>query len=104
MKITVPLLVLCCCFTLVGCKKKDDSSPVAGPTIIGFTPQSGTAGTVVVISGNGFSSTLAENTVKFNSALAVVSEASATQITATVPSAASTGKITVTVGNQTASS
>jgi len=68
-----------------------------GPTISGFSPSSGAAGTSVTISGSNFSSP----TVKFNGTTATVTASSATSITATVPGGATTGKITVEVSGQT---
>jgi hypothetical protein len=58
----------------------------------------------VTISGTNFSVTPANNTVKFNGTTAVVTTSSATQITTTVPDGASTGKITVEVSGNTATS
>jgi len=68
-----------------------------GPTISGFSPSSGAVGSSVTISGSNFSSP----TVKFNGTTATVTASSATSITATVPSGATTGKITVEVAGQT---
>lgn len=80
------------------------ADPPTTPTITGFTPTSGVVGTSVTISGTNFSSTLGSNTVKFNGVTASLSSGSATQLIATVPSGASTGKISVTVGANTATS
>lgn len=63
---------------------------------IEFTPTSGPVGTTVTIWGIGFSSTASQDTVSFNGAHATVTSATATQITATVPSGATTGPIAVT--------
>ena len=66
----------------------------SAPTVTGFNPTFGTAGsTVVVITGTNFCGASA---VRFNNTTAsVVSINSPTQITATVPSGATTGKISV---------
>jgi hypothetical protein len=64
------------------------------PVISGFTPTSGKVGASVAITGSGLSGT---SSVKFNGAAATFTVTSNTAITATVPSAASTGKIAVTV-------
>ena len=74
------------------------------PTIASFTPASGPVGTTVTITGTNFSTTPASNTVMFNGTTATVSASTATSITVTVPSGATTGKITVTVGGNTATS
>ncbi len=65
------------------------------PSIIEFTPNSGTIATSVTIYGTGFSSTPSQNTVKFNGTTATVSSATPTQIVTTVPTGATTGPITV---------
>jgi len=71
------------------------NTPVPAPTITGFTPASGPVGTVVTINGSYFGSA---PTVRFNGiqATTVNVNGTGTQITATVPTGATTGKITVT--------
>lgn len=67
---------------------------VPAPAITSFTPTSGAAGTSVVITGTGFAGTSA---VSFNNHAATsFTLNSATQITATVPPLAGSGKIRVT--------
>jgi len=78
-----------------------DVTPAAGsggPTIGSFSPSSGAVGASVTISGSNFGST---PTVKFNGITATLTASSATSITATVPTGATTGKITVEVTGQT---
>jgi YD repeat-containing protein len=65
------------------------------PSIIEFTPNSGTVGATVTIYGTGFSSTPSQNTVKFNGTTATVTTATPTQIVTSVPAGATTGLITV---------
>lgn len=72
--------------------------------ILNFTPQTGTAGTVVTIQGQNFSTTAASNAASFNGAAATVQSATATTLTASVPATASTGPISVTVAGVTATS
>jgi YD repeat-containing protein len=72
------------------------------PAVLNFTPQQGPVGTTVTIQGQGFSATPSGNTVQFNGTVAIVSTASATTLTATVPAGATTGPISVTVGGVTA--
>lgn len=72
--------------------------------VLQFTPSSGPVGTTVTIYGTGFSATPASNTVKFNGTTATVLTASTTVLTANVPSGATTGSISVTVGANTATS
>ena len=72
--------------------------------IADFTPDTGPIGTAVTIYGVGFSATAASNTVKFNGVTASVSSATTTKLVATVPTGATTGAISVTVGIKTATS
>lgn len=74
------------------------------PTITSFTPTSGLIGATVIITGTNFSTTPANNTVRFNGTLAVVTASTTTSITTTVPPGATTGTITVTVAGNTATS
>ncbi len=77
---------------------------VAAPTITGFTPTTGTAGTPVTITGTNFDSVASKNEVTFNGVTATVTAASTTSLTATVPSGATTGPIAVTTRGGTATS
>ena len=72
--------------------------------IFTFVPTHGQAGTQVTIQGQGFDSNAANDTVSFNGAVATVLSAAATQLVVAVPSGATTGPISVSVGSQTASS
>ncbi len=72
--------------------------------VFAFAPARGAAGITVKIKGQGFSTTASQNTVKFNGTSATVSAATATELTTTVPSGATTGPISVTVGSATAAS
>lgn len=74
------------------------------PHISSFSPTSGAVGTLVTISGDGFSPNIAGNFVEFNGAFAVVESASSTSLTVRVPPTATTGKIQVTVGGYTSQS
>ncbi|MGC1372615.1 MAG: choice-of-anchor tandem repeat GloVer-containing protein [Candidatus Sulfotelmatobacter sp.] len=71
------------------------------PTFGSFSPPSGPVGTLVTISGTGL---LQATKVTFNGSSAAPSVISDTEITATVPSGAATGKITVTTQGGSASS
>lgn len=70
----------------------------AAPTITSFSPTAGNVGTSVTINGTNFNTTPANNTVLFNGTEAVVTASTATILTTTVPTGATTGKISVTVG------
>lgn len=65
-------------------------------SILEFSPNSGPVGTPVTIRGTGFSATPAQNTVSFNGTVAVVSTATPTQLSVTVPASATTGPVAVT--------
>jgi len=72
------------------------------PAITSFSPSSGAVGTQVIITGNNF---IGAAQVAFNGVAAgVFTVNSSTQITATVPTGATTGKITVTTPGGTATS
>jgi hypothetical protein len=71
------------------------------PTLVSFSPPSGAVGTVVTITGTGLAQT---TKVTFNKVSATFTVNSDTQITATVPATATTGKIALTTKGGTASS
>jgi hypothetical protein len=66
------------------------------PTITSFSPTAGAIGSTVVINGGNFFS---PTTVKFNGTTASATITSTTQISATVPTGATTGPIEVTTAN-----
>ena len=71
--------------------------PVPPPTIISLTPTTGAVGSSVVIAGTNFGATKSTSTVTFNGTSASTTAWSATSITATVPTGATTGPVVVTV-------
>jgi len=71
------------------------------PALKNFTPTSGPVGTSVVITGT---SLLKASAVKFGGVVATFTANSDTQVTATVPSGAVTGKISITTPGGTATS
>lgn len=76
-----------------------DFTVTVAPVISSFSPVIGLAGDTIIISGSNFSSTIADNTVKFGgNATASVISANATQIKVKVPAGATTGNISITVG------
>src|SRR4051812_43031066 len=81
---------------------KNDDSPTASPSISGFSPTEGIEGTTVTINGMNFSTGTGENIVKFNGTVANVTAVTATALIVTAPAGATTGKITIQVGAQTA--
>jgi hypothetical protein len=74
----------------------------SAPVIASFSPQSGTNGTVVTIGGTNFDPNPGNNTVRFGAVQAVVSAASATNLTVSVPVGATYAPITETVNGLTA--
>jgi hypothetical protein len=76
-------------------KKSSDHIPV----ITSLSLDSGKFGTSVKINGSGFNSVLADNHVFFNNKPAMVTAATTTQLTATVPLGAGTGAVSVSVKN-----
>jgi hypothetical protein len=90
-------------FRLPGCNSPPPPPPPppAAPTISSFTPTSGPVGTSVTITGTNFAGA---SRVTFNNIAATYTVNSATQITATVPGAATTGPIAVTTAGGTATS
>ncbi len=87
----------------MACKdNNEDPKPV--PTILGFTPATAMEGASVMITGTHFSTVKSGNVVKFNGIVATVSDGTSSQLTVTVPAGTSTGKITVEVNSQLATS
>lgn len=82
---------------------RSTNSP-SGLTIFSFSPAQGSVGQTVTIQGQNFSATPSSNTVKFNGTTTTVTAATTNQLTATVPTGATTGPISVTEGGSTATS
>jgi hypothetical protein len=70
------------------------------PVITSVSPGSGLVGAAVTILGTNFGSSQSGSTVTFNGKSAAVTSWSATSIAVTVPNAATTGNVVVTVGGQ----
>ena len=68
---------------------------VAQPTITSFSPISAKPGDAVTLTGSGFNTTAANNIVFFGATRATVTAATATRITATVPTGATYAPITL---------
>lgn len=79
-----------------------ETGQVPVPTITNITPISGLVGSQVVIAGANFGATIGSNTVKFSGVTAVVSAATTTELTVTVPVSATTGNVTVETAGGTA--
>ena len=86
-------LFICLLTGMLSCKKDNQQTP---PVVISsISPSSGPYSTVVKITGTGFTTEAAGDTVKFNGTIAVVQQASATELTVVVPKGAGTGSVTV---------
>jgi hypothetical protein len=72
------------------------------PTITSFSPTQAEVGASVTITGTGFSTTANDNIVYFGGAKASVTNATATQLTVTVPNGSTRDFISVTKGGLTA--
>lgn len=72
--------------------------------IFSLSSSSGAIGSSLTITGNGFSTTPSENVVKINGTTAIVTATSATSLTVTVPTGATTGRVSVTRAGFTAQS
>lgn len=87
---------------LSSCKKED----IAGGTtpnlnVEQYFPNSGKAGTLVTIKGEGFSEQMEGNIVEFSGAKAEVFSAQPTELVVLAPESGTTGKVTVNNGSQT---
>ena len=91
-------------FVSSGSVTSSNSFTILSPTIADFSPNIGSAGASVVITGTNFSTTSTFDVVKFNNTVATVTNATSTTITATVPSGVTAGKISIKVGPNTATS
>jgi len=69
-------------------------------TVTSINPSAGLTGIDVTLTGTGFNTTAALNIVKFNGAAAAVKSATATQLVVTVPANATTGTVSVQVGDK----
>jgi YD repeat-containing protein len=71
------------------------TAQAGSPTITGFTPGSGAPGNSVTIAGTNFQTNPADDHVRFNLADAQITAVTSTSITATVPTHATSGPISV---------
>ncbi len=93
-------IIIMSVYLATGCGKVSQKDP----TISGFSPASGLAGTQVTITGDHFDTTPVNNMVRFNKVQATVLSATQTELVAEVPVGATTGTISVTTSNGTGGS
>jgi hypothetical protein len=74
------------------------------PTLTGFTPNLGAAGTAVSVTGTNLEPYAPANKLLLNASLAAVSAATATSLSTTVPANTGSGRFTVTTPNGTGTS
>lgn len=86
---------------LSNCSSDEDGTVESSFSITSLSPDTGQEGSLVVISGKGFSPLAEDNIVKFNGIDAVIQLNSTTEIAAIVPPGAATGPVTVTIGGKT---
>lgn len=98
------IITLCCIGMLSSCSGDEDDKPaeLPLPKITSVSPAKGKEGDVVTINGNNFSPDATTVTVGFNGVKATeIFFSSVSQISTQVPTGATTGNVSVTIGNQT---
>ena len=101
-KVSPLLLFLSFSFGIIySCSKNTNSTPTLA--VKGITPNYGSFGDTVTITGSGFESSTSADSVWFNGKMAPVINASSTQLQVTVPSLCGTGNIKVSANGNTAS-
>src|SRR5712691_2045199 len=105
-RVPLPVGVLCLvALGILGCASQQSANmpnpPPLAASITNLSVTSGPVGTPVTITGTNFGTTQGTSTVKFNGTEATPTSWSATSIVASVPSGATSGNVTVTVGGQT---
>lgn len=102
MKTKLLILAILLPLILIACSDDDKPTSSSKPSFESFSPNSGSVGTPVVITGKNFPSNKADIAVKFNGTLAVVDSVTFgssdnSKIYLRVPVGASTGKISITI-------
>jgi YD repeat-containing protein len=99
---TVPVSAMTGTLSVTTLAGSDSSSQIfsvhgnLAPTISGFSPTVGTAGTAVLVTGTNFQALVQDNKSQFNLTQSMVSASTATSLTTSVPQGAASGHITVT--------
>lgn len=102
LKYYIAFVLVTTLFTLSSCKK-DDIAGGSTPDlkVEQYFPNSGKAGTLFTIKGEGFSEKMDGNIVEFSGAKAEVFSAQSTELVVLAPESGTTGKVTVSNGGQT---
>lgn len=85
----------------IGCKKDDDHKAAQPLTVKSFWPNSGNAGTIITISGTGFSNKADRNEVLFNGVAGKIMDARDSVLKVLAPPDGTTGMITLKTADQT---
>lgn len=103
MKTTLKLFSLCIMFlAFVGCSD-DDEDPLTEFTVTAITPDSGTVGTEITITGTNFPTNASDVNLTFGGAAATISSISSTQIVTMVPNGATSGDVSIAANGFTKS-
>ncbi|WP_350287869.1 IPT/TIG domain-containing protein [uncultured Croceitalea sp.] len=101
MKTTIKLFTLVfALFAFVACSDDDDTTP-AEFTITAISPESGSVGTEITITGTNFPTDASAINLTFDGVTATISSASSTQVVTTVPAGASSGTVSVVIDGVT---
>ena len=103
----LPLTIAIILYMAIGCTKNQDSGNSSGGantnlSITAIAPTHGAGGTNIRITGTGFATSLAKDSVKINGILAIVDSASDTALVVTIPIKAGSGAVTLTAGGKSA--
>lgn len=90
-------------YIFTGCKKNSSDTPSGPPTVTGVSNPVAGIGYHIIVAGTNFSSSISGNTVAINGIAGTVTSASPNQLTVVFTNAV-TGKISVTVNGNTATS
>jgi IPT/TIG domain/NHL repeat len=106
MKTLKKIFTILCIIIMASCSKNEDTpTPEPNPVAISsMGPTTGPKNTAVVITGRGFSDNAISNIVTLNGKPCLVNQASTTQLNITIPPAAGTGNIKITVAGNSAQS
>ncbi|MFC5054308.1 RHS repeat-associated core domain-containing protein [Saccharothrix xinjiangensis] len=88
----------------VGNTRSIQPFPSQHVSVFSVVPERAAPGATVTVTGTGFSPTAADNTVRFGTATATVTGATATQLAVVVPAGAASGPLAVTTSGGTANS